>query len=90
MSFPKNTAENIGKNIIKTLSGKYSQPRDHAAQFTTDVLKTTSKRVIQKTVETTGDLISNKSSDKITKASKNSQKSNSETITNDNDKEIHH
>ena len=82
-------AKNIGKNIIKNLSGKYSQPRDLATQFTTDVLKTTSKRVIQKAVETTGDLISNESSDKITKASKNSQKSNSEAVTNDNDKEIH-
>ena len=62
-------AKNIGKNIIKNLSGKYSQPRDHATQYTTDVLKTTSKRVIQKTVET--------------------KESNSETVTNDNDKEIH-
>ena len=34
-------------------------------------------------------MISNKISDKITKASKNSQKSNLETVTNDNDKEIH-
>ena len=37
------------KNISKNLSGKYSQKRlDHAKQFATDVLKTTSERVIKK------------------------------------------
>ena len=40
--------ENIGKNISKYLSGKYSQKLfDHAKQSVTDALKTTSKRVIQ-------------------------------------------
>ena len=47
------------------------------------------KKSNSKITEATGDLISNKISDKITKASKNSQKSNLETVTNDNDKEIH-
>ena len=56
---------------------------DHAKRSSTDVLKTSSKRIIQKTAEATGDLISNKIDDTITKVSKNSQQNNSE-----DDKEI--
>ena len=41
---------------------------------TTDALKTTSKRAIQKTVEATGDLIGNKITDKTTSVSKISNK----------------
>ena len=37
---------------------------------TTDVIKTASKRAIQKTEEATGDLIDNKIADKITSISK--------------------
>ena len=40
---------------------------DHAKKFATDALKTSSKRVIQKTAEATGDLIGNKIPNKITK-----------------------
>ena len=40
----------------------------------TDTLKTSSKRVIQKTVEATGDLVGNKIADKITNVSKKSKK----------------
>ena len=54
----------------------------------THALKTISRRVIQKTAETTGDLIRNKIANKITEVSRNSQQNNSETITNENDKEI--
>ena len=44
----------------KNLSGKYSQKLlCHANQSTTDALKTISKRVIQKLVEATDDLIGN-------------------------------
>ena len=56
---------------------------DHAKRSSTDALKTSSKRIIQKTAEATGDLISNKIDDTITKVSKNSQQNNSE-----DDKEI--
>ena len=53
--------KNIGKDISENLSSKYSQKLlDHTKQFPTDALKTTSKRVIQKTVEATSDLIDNK------------------------------
>lgn len=41
---------NFGKNISKSSSSKYSQKIiDHAKPSATDVLKTVSKRVIQKT-----------------------------------------
>ena len=57
LSFANNMIKNIGKSICKTLSSKYSQKLlDHAKQSATDVLTTTSKRVIQKTAEATGDL----------------------------------
>ena len=85
-------AKNMGKNISKNLSSKYSQkPFDHAKQFATGALKTTSKRVIETTAEATCNLIGNKIAGavpksydgKITKVSKNS-----EAVTNENDKEI--
>ena len=51
----------IGENIIKNLSGKYSQNfLDNAKQSAADTLKAASKTVIQKTVEANGDLIGNK------------------------------
>ena len=53
-----------------------------------DTLKTTSKRIIQKTAEVTDDLSCNKITDRITKVLKNSQHDNSETVTNAIDKEI--
>ena len=68
LSFAKNMVKNIGKNISKNLSRKYSHKLlDHAKQSATDALKITSKRVIQKTAEATGDLIGNKMVSRITK-----------------------
>ena len=65
------------------LSGKYNQKLlDHAEQFTTDVLKTASKRAIIKTVKATVDLTGCKIAEKITKASRTSQ-NNSETAKNE-------
>ena len=54
------------------------QPRD-AKQSTTGALKTSSKRVIQKTAEASDDLIGNKIADKFTTASKTSPQNNLET-----------
>ena len=89
MSFAKNTGKNIGRNIIKNLSCKYSQKLlDHTKKSATDALKTASKRVIQEIAEATGDLIGTKIADKFTKISKTSQLINSETVTNEHDKEI--
>ena len=88
-SFAKNMGKNIGKSKSKNLSGKHSQKLlNHAKRSATESLKTTSKRVIQKLAEATGDLIGNKVADRITKVSKNSQQNNSEIVTNENDKEI--
>ena len=78
MPFARNVGKNIDKNISKILGGKYSlKLLDHAKQYTTDLFKTSSKRVIQKTTEVTGDLIGNKIADKTTKVSKTSQENNS-------------
>ena len=87
LSFAKNMSKNIGKDISKNLSGKCSQKLlDHAKQFATDVLKTASKRAIQKTTGATHDLICNKIADKIIKVPRSSPQNNSETVTNEHDK----
>ena len=86
LSLARNMSKNTGKNISKTLSGKYSQTLlDCAKQSATNAFKTVSKKEIQKTREATGDLIGNKTADKTTKVSKNSQQKNSETATNERD-----
>ena len=55
--------KNIVKNVSKTLNDKYSQKLlDHAKKSARDALKTSSKRVIQKTTKATGDLIGKESS----------------------------
>ena len=96
LSFARNMVKNIGKNISKSISSKYSQGMlamrqkllDHDKQSATDTFKTASKRLIQKTAEATGDFIDNKISNKIMWLSKNPQQNNSETVTNEHDKEI--
>ena len=72
LSFAKCIVQNISKNVSKNLSHKYTQTLlDHAKQSTIDALKTTSKRLIQRVLEATGDLIGNKIANRITKISKN-------------------
>ena len=81
--------KNIGKNISKTLSGKYSQKfLDHAKKSAADAFTTASKIAIPKTAEATDDLIGNEIADKITGVSKNLQQNNSETVANEDVKEI--
>ena len=53
----KNNDKKISKNIIEKLSQKL---RDHAKQSATDAFKAASKRIIQKTAETTGILVGKK------------------------------
>ena len=68
----------------KSLSNRYGQKTlDSAKISTTDVIKTASKRAIQKTAEATGDLIGNKIADKIISVSKNSNNNN-----NNNDEDV--
>ena len=58
----------FAKNMGKSLSNKYGQKLLDSA--TTDSIKTTSKRAIQKAAEATGDLIGNKIADKKASLSK--------------------
>ena len=75
------------KNISKNLNGKYSEKfLYYAKQSAADTLKTSSKRVIQKTAEVTNDLIGNQITNKITKVWTNSRENNLETFTNEHDK----
>ena len=61
----------FAKNIRKSLSNNYSQKLlNSTKKSTTDAIITASKRAIQKTAETTDDLISNKIENKITSISK--------------------
>ena len=61
----------FAKTMGKNLSNKYGQKILHSAKkSTTDAIKTTSKRAIEKTAEATGDLIGNQIADKITSISK--------------------
>ena len=76
----------FAKNMGKILSNKYGQKLlDSAKKYTTDAIKTASKRAIQETAEATGDLIGNKIADKITSVSK--KKSTKELHNNDETKE---
>ena len=61
----------FAKNMDTNLSNKYDQKLiDSAKKSTMDVIKTASKRAIQKTAEATGDFNGNKIVDKITSFSK--------------------
>ena len=80
--------KNINKKWSKNFTGKYSQKLlDHAKQSTTNAFRTAWKRAIQKTALASGDLIGKKAANRITKASANLQQNNSDTATNDQDKE---
>ena len=75
----------FAKNIGKSLSNKYGKkPIDSAKKFTTDTIKTASKRAIQKRTEATCDLIGNKIADKTTSVSK---KKSAKELPNDETKE---
>ena len=74
--------KDIGINISKSMSGKYSlKLLGNAKQSAIDAVKTSSKRVIKKPAEATGALTGNKIANKISKVSKNSQLNNLETVT---------
>ena len=71
---------NIGKYISKNLCSQ--KLLDHPKQSATDVLKTASKRAIQKTAEANSGLIVIRIADKITKVSRKFTQNSSETVTN--------
>ena len=63
----------FSENVGKYLSNRYGKKvLDSAKKFTTNAIKTASKRAIQKTTEATGDLIGNKIADKVESVSKKS------------------
>ena len=67
MSFDKKCGNKYGKKLIDT-----------ATKTEIDAAKTTSKRIVQKTSEGTGDLIGNKIADKITSIGKPKEKETKE------------
>ena len=69
LSFAKSIGTHATK-VAKNVSNNYGQKLlDSAKISTTDAIKTTSKRAIQKTAEATGDLVGNSIADKITSVS---------------------
>ena len=67
----------FAKNMGKSLSNKYGQKLlGSANKFTTNAIKTASKRAIQETAEAIGDLIGDKIADKIANISKKSNNNN--------------
>ena len=67
MSFARKFGDEYGKKLMDT-----------ATRTGIDAAKTASKRVVQKTAETTGDLIENKIADKITSLGKTKTKEKEE------------
>ena len=87
MSFAENMDKSIDKDISKNLGGKYSQkPLDHDKDSAIYALKTTSKKVIQKTAEASGNVIGNKIANRITNVPRSSSLNNSEKMTTKHDK----
>ena len=78
--FGQSIGKNIDNNRNKNLSSKCSHKLlDRAKQPSTGAFKTSSNKVIQKTVEAIGDSTGNKIADKITRVSKTPPKNNSGT-----------
>ena len=79
----------FAKNMGKSLSNKYGQKRlDSAKKFTTDAIKTASKRAIQKATEATGDLIGNKIADETTSVLKKKPINNNNNNNNNNNYDV--
>ena len=77
--------KNIGKNISKNFCGKNNHRLlGHTKQSGTDTLEAVPKNQF-KTTETTGDLICNKTADKITSASKTVPHNSLEAVKDDLD-----
>ena len=71
------------------MCSKYNQkPFDHVKKSATDAIKSSSKRVIQKTAEATGDLIGDTIANIVTNVSKNLRQNNLKTVSSEYDQEI--
>ena len=71
----------FAKTTIKNISKKISE--NFTVKSTTDALKTTSNKIIQKTAEATGDLIGHKIGSKIKKSLRILPKNSSGIVTNE-------
>ena len=72
LSFAKKCGNKYRKKLMDTM--------DIATKTGIDAAKTTSKRIVQKTAEATGDLIGNKMADKITSIGKPKEKEKTKEI----------
>ena len=68
-------------SFVKKFGNKYGKKlMDAATKTGIDAAKTASERVVQKTAEVTGDLIGNKTADKITSIGKSKEKEKTKEI----------
>ena len=74
MTFARSMSNKYGKKLVYT-----------AKKSAKDAINTTCKRAIQKTAEVTGDLVGNKTADKITSISKKKSDNNNNNNNNDDD-----
>ena len=87
LSFTRNLGTYTTK-ATKNLNNKYSQKlADPVKKSATDALKIAGKRATQKTAEETGDLVGNKTADKITSYSKPANEPHSNDVSNEIPKE---
>ena len=78
LSFARNFGDKYGKSIINSKNVK--KLMDGATKTSKDFANITGKKIIHKSAEATGGLVSNKSADKITSVGKpRSKKENDET-----------
>ena len=76
-------------SFAKSMSNKYGQEFvDTAKKSATDAINIASKRAIQKAAEATGDLVGNKTADKITSVSNKKSNNNNSNNNNDDDVEL--
>ena len=76
-------------SVAKSMSNKYGKKIvDTTKKSATNAIKTASKRAIQKTTETTGDLICNKIANKITSVSNKKSNNNDDDDDDDDDDDV--
>ena len=73
-------------SFARSMSNKYGQEFvDTAKKSAVDAINIASKRAVQKAAEATGDLVGNKTADKITSVSKKKSNNNNNNNNNNND-----
>ena len=84
MSFARNIGNKYGKKIFdvsKSMNNKYGKNiLDNSLSAGKDFAKIAGKKVLTKSAEATGDLISNKITDRITKSARNKEQKEDDRI----------